>query len=95
MKLVDKLIDLNHDHGTTAYAIKMREHLKLPMSVVLDNVLPNLTVSDKIKVLNVTRQCYYGWVSGMYRPDTQMSKKLAKLSGFSAEDIRGRPPRRR
>lgn len=97
-KLVDRLVELNPDQGTTAYALKMREHLKLPMSVVLqklNEIWPEESVTDIVKRLGITRQAYYGWMNGIYRPDAKLSKKLASLTGFGEDDIRGRlPPRR-
>lgn len=98
LKLVERLIELDTDDSTTAYALKMRERLKLPMSVVLEKleqIWPDDNVRQRVKRLGITRQAYYGWLNGIYRPDAKLSKKLAALTGFDAEDIRGKIPKRR
>ena len=95
LKLVDGIIAAEPDGGTMAYALKMREHLKLPMSVVLEKVWPELPVVERCRRLGITRQAYYGWMNGLYRPDAKLSKILAKLTGFEADEIRGRLPARR
>jgi transcriptional regulator with XRE-family HTH domain len=92
LKLIERLIELEPDTSTLQYAHKMRERLKLPMSVVLDKVYPDLPVAEKAKRLGVTRQAYYGWLNGMARPSVKISKKLATLTGYSAADIRGQLP---
>lgn len=93
--LVKRIIELDPDDGTMAYALKMQMHLKLPMSVVLEKLWPNISVLEKCRRLGVTRQAYYGWMNGLYRPDTKISKKLAQLTGLDEEEIRGRLPARR
>ena len=98
LKFVESIIEIGPDQGTLSYALKMRERLRLPMSVVLselDKKWPGLSTSDRAAKLGVSRQTYYGWQQGMFRPDLKLSKKLASLTGFDAEEIRGRlPPRR-
>ena len=95
LKLVERIVELDADDGTTAYALKMREHLKLPMSIVLEKLWPTIPVVEKCRRLGITRQAYYGWINGLYRPDTKLSKTLAKLTGFDEDEIRGRLPARR
>ena len=95
LELAEELIGLDTDNGTTFYARKIREHLRLPMSTVLDRLWPSATVTEKVERLGVTRQAYYGWISGSYRPDAKLSHKLAQITGYSEEDIRGRLPARR
>jgi DNA-binding XRE family transcriptional regulator len=95
LKLVERLIELEPDVGTLQYACKMRERLKLPMSVVLDKlgqVYPELTVIERAEKLGVTRQAYYGYINGLSRPNARVAKKLAALTGFDANDIKGRLP---
>jgi transcriptional regulator with XRE-family HTH domain len=88
--LVEQIIELRPDDGILAYALKMRERLKLPMSVVLAKLWPDLSVIDRCRRLGVTKQTYFGWLNGMYRPGAKMAKRLAKETGFDAGDIRGR-----
>jgi hypothetical protein len=90
LELIDRIVKLEPDHGTTAHAMKMRERLRLPMSVVLEKLWPELSVMDKVRRLNITRQAYYGWLNGLYRPDAKLAKELAKHTGYAWEDIRGR-----
>ena len=90
LKLVERLIVLSPDVGTLQYARKMREKLKLPMSVVLENLYPEMSVIEKAEKLGVTRQAYYGWLNGLSRPNAKLSKKMAALTGYDAADIRGK-----
>jgi DNA-binding XRE family transcriptional regulator len=95
LRLVERLIELEPDVGTLQYACKMRERLKLPMSVVLDKLqqlYPELTVMDTAAKLGVSRQAYYGWVNGLARPNAKIAKKLAAMTGFDAADIKGKLP---
>ena len=95
LKLVERLIELDSDETTTAYARKMRERLQLPMPTVLDKLWPDASISEKVRRLGITRQAFYGWKDGAYRPGPKMAKRLAALTGFEAKDIMGRyPPRR-
>jgi len=95
LKLIEQIVDLEPDQGTLAYALKMRERLKLPMSIVLDKLWPDMNVTDKVDKLGVTRQTYYGWTNGLFRPDAKMAKKLAALTGFDVDEIRGQRALRR
>lgn len=94
LELIERIVELEPDQGTTAHALKMRDRLKLPMAVVLEKLWPDLTVMDKVRRLNITRQAYYGWINGLYRPDAKLAKKLAMETGFDADDIRGKLPAR-
>lgn len=87
LKLVDEIIALEPDDGTLDRALVMREKLKLPMSVVLDKL--GLTPREVVAKLGVHRNVYHHWLNGHYRPDEKLAKKLAKLTGFDWEDIRG------
>lgn len=89
-KVIDRLIEQGLDDGTMSYLRKAREHLRLPMTKVLEALWPGTPVTEKVKRLGVTRQAYYGWMSGIYRPDAKMARKLSQLTGFDEDDIRGR-----
>ena len=99
LKLVENLVEIAPDQGTLSYALKMRERLKLPMSVVLDKldeIYPGSSITWRSERLGITRQTYYGWASGIFRPDAKQAKKLAAITGYDVNEIRGqRPPRRR
>lgn len=90
LELVEQLIELNPDGSTLAYALKMRERLKLPMSVVLSKLWPEISLIDRCRRLGISKQTYFGWLNGLYRPDDRRARRLAKETGFSAEDIRGK-----
>jgi transcriptional regulator with XRE-family HTH domain len=90
LRLIEKIVELDPDEGTRAYALKMREHLRLPMSIVLEKLWPELTVMEKVKRLGINRSAYYKWLSGRSRPATKLARKLAALTGFDADEIRGR-----
>jgi hypothetical protein len=88
--LVEQLIELKPDNGTLTYALKMRERLKLPMTVVLGKLWPELSLIDRCRRLGITKQTYFGWLNGLYRPTARLAKRLAKETGFSVEGIRGK-----
>lgn len=93
--LAERIIELDPDQGSVAYAMKLREHLKLPMSVVLEKLWPTLSITEKVRRLGVTRQAYYGWLSGIYRPEGKLAHRIADVTGYDVEDVRGRLPARR
>lgn len=95
LDLVNQLIKLDPDEGTLFLARKLKARLELPMTVVLEALWPDLSVAEKVERLGVTRQAYYGWLAGTFRPDTKMSKTLARHTGLDANEIRGQHYRRR
>ena len=90
LRLVEQIVELEPDLGTTAHAMKMRERLKLPMSVVLEKVWPELSVFERVNKLGISKQAWYGWLNGLYRPNGKLSKRLANLTGFDADEIQGK-----
>ena len=91
LKLAEKLLGLIPDteEGLIRRALQLRDRLKTPMTMVLAKV-PGETVTEKAAKIGITRQAYYAWANGEYRPNAKQSKRLASLTGFPAEDIRGR-----
>jgi len=87
--LVAQLVKISPDEGTRLRAKQIQDRLALPMSVVLGKV-PGLTVAAKCKSIGVSRQAYYYWLRGMSRPNVTQANRIAKLTGFNADDIRGR-----
>ena len=91
LKLAEKLLELTPEteEGLFRRALQLRDRLKTPMSMVLAKV-PGETVTEKAQKIGITRQAYYAWFKGEYRPNAKQAKRLAGLTGFAAEDIRGR-----
>ena len=91
LKLAERLLEItpDTDEGLLRRVTQIRDRLATPMSIVLAKV-PGDTVVDKCRKLGITRQNYYCWLKGEYRPNMKQSKRLAALTGFDADDIRGR-----
>lgn len=91
LKLAERLLELTPEaeEGLIRRAMQIRDRLKTPMAMVLDKV-PGDSITAKAAKIGITRQAYYGWLRGEYRPNLKQAKRLANLTGLSAEDIRGR-----
>ena len=91
LRLAEKLLGLIPDteEGLLVRAHELRDRLKTPRTMVLAKV-PGETVTEKAAAIGITRQAYYAWQAGEYRPNKKQAKRLANLTGFAAEDIRGR-----
>jgi DNA-binding XRE family transcriptional regulator len=91
IKLIDRIIELAPDKSTVSSALKIRRRLKLlPMTVVMANFMPEASIAEKIRALEIARTTYYGWIQGRFRPNHKLAKKLAKFTGMDADEIRGR-----
>ena len=92
LKLAEKLIEVapQTEQALIRRVLQIRDRLKTPMADVLAKV-PGATLTEKCKKLGISRQNYYAWLKGTYRPNRRLAKKLAQLTGLDAEDIRGRP----
>jgi hypothetical protein len=91
----------------TALRSALRLHTRLqriPMKEILARV-PGEQVQDKVKAIGVARQSYYRWLEGVWRPGEEQARRIAKLTGYTVEQITGkgnyhdqprpdRPPRR-
>ena len=60
----------------------------LPIEKILDKV-PGRNVTQKCAAIQVTRQAWYDWVKGLYRPTGEMARRLAKVTGYSEKAIAG------
>ena len=89
-QLVRQLIKISPDVAVAARAEKMLNRMRLPMHSVV-KYIPGDTIVAKAARVGVTRQAIYDWLNGISRPNKAMSRKLAKLTGYDADDIRGRP----
>jgi transcriptional regulator with XRE-family HTH domain len=84
------------DLGLTDLMTEVRARLNKPMADILRKV-PGATVKAKAERIGVSRQAYYDWLKGLYRPTGEQSKRLQRLTGIPAELIRGKGevPRKR
>ena len=89
LKLMDRLIADAPDAGFRKRAMKLRGHLAVPMKVILD-VVPG-SIIEKAKAIGVTRQTVYQWLDGKCRPGKKHARRIARLTGYDADDVRGRP----
>lgn len=91
LKLAERLIELTpeDDESLLRRAMQIRDRLKTPMAAVLAKV-PGDTLVEKCKKIGISRQAYYAWLKGEYRPNLRQSKRLANLTGYTADEIRGR-----
>jgi len=88
-RLLSQVVRISPDEGTKLRAKQIHDRLTLPMTTVLGNV-PGLTVAAKCKKIGVSRQAYYYWIRGMSRPNATQARRIARLTGLAADDIRGR-----
>ena len=89
-KLIDQLAKIGKDDdGLINRVMQVKERLTLPMSVVLAKV-PGSTIVEKCAKIGIKRQAYHFWLKGINRPDDKHAKRLQKLTGYEADDIRGR-----
>jgi hypothetical protein len=100
MKLASELMKAakaGEDAGLIEIMNEVRARLQRPMIDILKKV-PGDTISAKCKRIGVSRQAFYDWLKGAYRPTGAQSKRLARLTGVPAELIRGKgevPKKRR
>jgi hypothetical protein len=91
-----KAAKAGEDLGLTDLMLEVRARLNKPMADILRKV-PGATVKAKAERIGVSRQCFYDWLKGTYRPTGEQSKRLQRLTGIPAEFIRGKGevPRKR
>ena len=88
-RLVKRLAKISPDAVVQARAQKILNRLALPMEDVVD-AIPEDTIVGKAARIGVTRQTIYDWLRGVSRPKKEMARKLARLTGYDAVEIRGR-----
>lgn len=88
-KLLRQLIKVTPDASIRAYAIKMEQRMRVPFALILDKVEGEGVIA-KAKTLNVARQTVYSWLEGECRPTGRLARRIARLTGFSLNDVRGR-----
>lgn len=87
-KLAQQLIQVagDVDEGLLLRAQQIVNRLKTPMAMVLERV-PGDSVVEKCSKIGITRQAYYRWLKGEYRPNLRQSKRLAHLTGLKVDQI--------
>jgi transcriptional regulator with XRE-family HTH domain len=90
LRAANHLAKLAPDASTARAIEKVKRLLNVvPMSVVLDLVLPGEPIAAKAKAIGVSRQTVYYWLDGVSRPNIKQAQKLAKLTGYAVDEIRG------
>lgn len=89
LKTIDGLCQLELGKDVIESLQEARQRLALPLAEVLDKVWGD-TVVERCKRIGIARQTYYQWLRGVARPNPEQAKKLAELTGYSADEIRGR-----
>jgi hypothetical protein len=74
------------DEGVLLRTQQVIDRLTTPMAMVLEKV-PGGSISEKCEKIGITRQNYYCWMKGQYRPNLDQSKRLARLTGLKVEQI--------
>jgi hypothetical protein len=74
------------DTRNLAQALLMR--LKFPMADILAKV-PGSTVPQKADAIGCSRQTYYSWLRGDFRPHGALALKVAKLTGHDYNEVAG------
>lgn len=90
LRLAQQIVELN-DYDRAARRVQRLKHrLKLiPMAAIIGKLPPG-SVNERAKLLGVSRQAIYDWLSGRTRPNWGQAEKLHKLTGFTVFEIRGR-----
>ena len=88
LKLAERLVKAvpDADEGLLLRVQQVVDRLKTPMSVVLDAVQGD-SVTEKCKRIGITRQNYYCWLKGEYRPNLKQSRRLAHITGLDVDEI--------
>lgn len=94
-KVLDQLIR-DDDRWVSEKAKRLRDQMRYSMADILAKV-PGANITEKAAAVGISRQAYYAWLRGMSRPNLAQAKTLAKMTGLTVEQIRGRevytPPR--
>jgi hypothetical protein len=88
LKLAERLAEIGPE-ADEALIQRLINRLKMPMSKVLAKV-PGDSIPEKCKRIGISRQNYYAWVKGLYRPSERQAKRLEALTGYAADRITGK-----
>ena len=88
LKTIARLIKESDDQGLADMAVKVQARLRKPMAPILSKV-PGHNTAEKARRCGVSRQCWYDWMKGAYRPTGEQAARIAKLTGIPVAYIRG------
>jgi transcriptional regulator with XRE-family HTH domain len=75
-------------HNSTGNAATMTRIKRVPIADVLAAVAGD-TLPQKAKLIGCSKSLIYYWANGTLRPSVRSARRLAKVSGYSVEQIRG------
>jgi hypothetical protein len=89
--LADKLAVATAGTEAHALALRLRKLLEPPpsMAEILSRV-PGETHRDRAREIGCSFECYYNWLREEVRPNNIFAQRLAEITGFSEDVIRGR-----
>jgi hypothetical protein len=92
-ELLRRLVKIVPDNGIRKWAEKALIRLKAPPMEKIVAELPPAggSIIQKAERLGVTRQAIYAWLYGHSRPTIAQARKIARITGYDADAIRGRP----
>lgn len=91
-KLAKEFIQLEDAADSRRAVIKLLHRLELmSMASILDR-LPGDNVTEKARLLGVSRQTYYYWLQGRSRPSFETAMRLSALTGIPLKRIKTGSP---
>jgi DNA-binding XRE family transcriptional regulator len=96
MELLGLLAKDDSNLWVQRHAKRLHDQMNKPMAAILRKIKADTDV-ERAKICGVSRQALFAWKRGISRPNPEQAKRLAKLTGLTVEQIRGReeytPPR--
>jgi predicted transcriptional regulator len=87
--LFEQLIELAPDDNERERLMAMRNRMRVPMKDILEKIEGD-SFAAKAKLIGITRQTVYSYLQGIARPSGRVARRVAELSGFSVDAVRGR-----
>ena len=83
--------DVKNLHALETANQRLSAYLKAKRSIladILDSIAPGDSLTARAKLIGVSRQTLYDWLSGKSKPNKMKAKRLAQLTGIPAEEFR-------
>jgi transcriptional regulator with XRE-family HTH domain len=61
---------------------------RIVLSAILATIKPGASLTERARIIGVSRQTLYNWLQGTGQPNMAKARKLAKLTGVPAEEFR-------